>query len=246
MIKFFRKIRYNLMEQNKTGKYIKYAIGEIVLVVIGILIALSINKWNNKVQDAKLSILYYQELLLDVENDLEQLIDRINYSERVTNSIYSLIEALQNKTYATVNQDTLQYAMNHYYRVAGWQFNLNTYKELESSGNLRYIGNSKIRSAITDYVNSIEGSAIVRERYTEDIVSRAFYIDKYVFTKFKDNNELLSIIDFEGLANDQHLINYFSRIAMRWVNNKRSFQGIDRQAKKIKETIIFELEKLNK
>ena len=46
MIKFFRKIRYNLMEQNKTGKYFKYAIGEIVLVVIGILIALSINNWN--------------------------------------------------------------------------------------------------------------------------------------------------------------------------------------------------------
>jgi len=46
MIKLFRKIRYNLMEQNKTGKYLKYAIGEIILVVIGILIALSINNWN--------------------------------------------------------------------------------------------------------------------------------------------------------------------------------------------------------
>ena len=46
MIKFFRKIRYNLMEQNKTGNYFKYAIGEIVLVVIGILIALQINNWN--------------------------------------------------------------------------------------------------------------------------------------------------------------------------------------------------------
>jgi hypothetical protein len=46
MIKFFRKIRYDLMEKNKTGKYFKYAIGEIVLVVIGILIALSINNWN--------------------------------------------------------------------------------------------------------------------------------------------------------------------------------------------------------
>jgi len=45
MIKFFRKIRYDLMEQNKTGKYSKYAIGEILLVVIGILIALSINNW---------------------------------------------------------------------------------------------------------------------------------------------------------------------------------------------------------
>ena len=46
MINFFRKIRYNLIEQNKTGKYLKYAIGEIVLVAIGILIALSINNWN--------------------------------------------------------------------------------------------------------------------------------------------------------------------------------------------------------
>ena len=46
MIKFFRKIRFDLIEKNKTGKYLKYAIGEIVLVVIGILIALSINNWN--------------------------------------------------------------------------------------------------------------------------------------------------------------------------------------------------------
>tara|TARA_B110000902_G_scaffold186472_2_gene211077 strand:+ start:2030 stop:2242 length:213 start_codon:yes stop_codon:yes gene_type:complete len=46
MIKLFRKIRYNLMEKNKTGKYFKYAIGEIVLVVIGIIIALQINNWN--------------------------------------------------------------------------------------------------------------------------------------------------------------------------------------------------------
>jgi len=46
MIKFFRKIRYDLMEKNKTGRYLKYALGEIVLVVIGILIALSINSWN--------------------------------------------------------------------------------------------------------------------------------------------------------------------------------------------------------
>ena len=46
MIKFFRKIRQNLLMENKTGKYFKYAIGEIILVVIGILIALSINNWN--------------------------------------------------------------------------------------------------------------------------------------------------------------------------------------------------------
>ncbi|NNL82776.1 MAG: hypothetical protein HKP28_05265, partial [Winogradskyella sp.] len=46
MIKFIRQIRYNLISENKTGKYFKYAIGEIILVVIGILIALQINNWN--------------------------------------------------------------------------------------------------------------------------------------------------------------------------------------------------------
>jgi len=48
MIKFFRKIRQNLLMENKTGKYLKYAIGETVLVVIGLLIALQINNWNEK------------------------------------------------------------------------------------------------------------------------------------------------------------------------------------------------------
>ncbi len=46
MIKFFRKIRQNLLSEGKTGKYFKYAIGEIILVVIGILIALQVNNWN--------------------------------------------------------------------------------------------------------------------------------------------------------------------------------------------------------
>jgi hypothetical protein len=46
MIKFFRKIRQNMIKENKISKYMLYAIGEIILVVIGILIALSINNWN--------------------------------------------------------------------------------------------------------------------------------------------------------------------------------------------------------
>ena len=46
MIKFFRKIRQNMVKENKVSKYILYAIGEIILVVIGILIALQINTWN--------------------------------------------------------------------------------------------------------------------------------------------------------------------------------------------------------
>ena len=66
MIKFFRKIRHDLMEKNKTGKYLKYAIGEIILVIIGILLALQINEWNGQKKDVRI-------LQHDLEYVLEDL-----------------------------------------------------------------------------------------------------------------------------------------------------------------------------
>ena len=68
MIKFFRKKRYDLMEKNKTGKYFKYAIGEIILVVIGILIALSINNWNENRKDKK----YLNQIFSSIEKELKE------------------------------------------------------------------------------------------------------------------------------------------------------------------------------
>ena len=72
MIKFFRKIRQNLLIENKTGKYFKYAIGEVVLVVIGILIALQINNWNEarKLQNTMKSVysIIKTDLLSDIKN----------------------------------------------------------------------------------------------------------------------------------------------------------------------------------
>jgi hypothetical protein len=66
MIKFFRKIRFNLMEQNKTSRYFKYAIGEIILVVIGILIALQINNWN----ESRKSKTFETEILTQIQANL--------------------------------------------------------------------------------------------------------------------------------------------------------------------------------
>jgi hypothetical protein len=59
MIKFFRKIRQNLLMKNKTGKYLKYAIGEIFLVVIGIFIALQLNNWNENRKTDSIKQSYY-------------------------------------------------------------------------------------------------------------------------------------------------------------------------------------------
>ena len=83
MIKFFRKIRYDLMEKNKTGKYLKYAIGEIVLVVIGILIALSINNWNEsrKIGNKK------QELILNLIRRLYLYVESIVFKRTNSHAI---------------------------------------------------------------------------------------------------------------------------------------------------------------
>lgn len=73
MIKFFRKIRYNLLSENKTGKYLRYALGEILLVMIGILLALQVNNWNENRKDRKLE----KELLSTLQNTLQQNKDLI-------------------------------------------------------------------------------------------------------------------------------------------------------------------------
>ena len=63
MINFFRHIRKDLMEKNKTGKYLKYAFGEIILVVIGILIALQINNWNEDRKTNSIKQSYYSQII---------------------------------------------------------------------------------------------------------------------------------------------------------------------------------------
>ena len=70
MIKFFRKIRHNLLNQNKLSKYLMYAIGEIVLVVIGILIALSINNWNQERVSNDKAYSYLNQINKDLSLDL--------------------------------------------------------------------------------------------------------------------------------------------------------------------------------
>ena len=73
MIKFFRQIRQQLLMENKTSKYFKYAIGEIILVVIGILIALQINNWNEN----KKQIAYESKILTEIYRGLQSDSSRI-------------------------------------------------------------------------------------------------------------------------------------------------------------------------
>ena len=74
MIKFFRHIRKSLIEDNKMGKYFKYAIGEILLVVIGILIALQVNNWNTERKKQITQTNYLEEIKANLEDDLLEIL----------------------------------------------------------------------------------------------------------------------------------------------------------------------------
>ena len=110
MIKFFRKIRQNLLSEGKTGKYLIYAIGEIVLVVIGILIALSINNLN---EERKVNI-FEKKLLEDLfpfmESNSWQLGMSIKGSERHIKSAEIILNHLEN---SLPYHDSLEYHFSH-------------------------------------------------------------------------------------------------------------------------------------
>ena len=92
MIKFFRKIRQNLLSEGKTGKYFKYAIGEIVLVVIGILIALQINTWNENRNTYNLSKTHLNNIKKDLVADTTTFrsgIKRIQHSLSIQENLFN-------------------------------------------------------------------------------------------------------------------------------------------------------------
>lgn len=101
MIKFFRKIRQQLLTENKFSKYMIYAIGEIILVVIGILIALGINNWNENRKKVVTKHLIYERILIDIEKEISFINITIQYSDNNLPFLKKLItDSLEFKAFA--------------------------------------------------------------------------------------------------------------------------------------------------
>jgi len=209
MVKFFRHIRKSLLMENKTGKYFKYAIGEIILVVIGILIALQINNWNEgkKAKEKEKQVL--TEIVSDLKYSLEDL-DRVlnkrtNNLNRTVNSIKTVITALEtNQQY----HDSLAYhfrAVNAYddidYKTSGYQSLISIGTDL--------VENPKLRSAIgkfhTSSIDDAKGS--YREVHLDFYSYMLDYYRKY-FTTVIVRNSIDKMLpnDFEGLKRDREYI----------------------------------------
>ena len=150
MINFFRKIRKKLLTQNKVSKYLLYAIGEIVLVVIGILIALQINTWNDKQKNKNQVKSYAQKLILDLYQDIQD-VKWIKWQAEVA---YVRLDSLVNYTrYLSIddckNLDLFVLTLNARYRPYSW--NRASHEELKSTGILNYFNNDSLVNLLVNY-----------------------------------------------------------------------------------------------
>ena len=191
MIKFFRHIRKSLLMKNKTGKYFKYAIGEIILVVIGILIALAINNWNeNRKTEQKLNQ-FLISLKSDLRNDLNE-IKVVTEDQSIRSDMITKAIELSKKPNIKeiISKDSIMFY------EAGRNFTffptVGVYNAATNAGLIDNINNEELKRSILNlyehlYLRIAHNGVILDERTGQlDWKSRGYIdvsLDRYAFDK---------------------------------------------------------------
>ncbi|RNC89895.1 MAG: hypothetical protein ED555_10625 [Allomuricauda sp.] len=153
MIKLFRKIRQQLLSENKFSKYLLYALGEIVLVIIGILIALQINEWNGKKSELSKLKKDLEYVLIDLESDREQLLNLIEQRQKGGESASNFIDKyIQNQEVAYSREHEGLKLILYELR---FNRNLNGFEKVEKSELFQTSNFETIRSKMDSYTNQI-------------------------------------------------------------------------------------------
>ncbi len=178
MIKFFRKIRQNLLVEGNTGKYLKYAIGEIVLVVIGILIALQINNWNQARIENNEERIALQNLKQDFDFNYETLDGYITQTESIKTSQLIILNHTGNKPKPKTD-DEFNILLNSSLGLKEYFPRNGSLDELLSSGKLRIIKNQRLRKLLSSWHPLFENIKTREKTVLRDI----YKINEYTLTK---------------------------------------------------------------
>ncbi len=153
MIQLFRKLRHRLLREKKITGYIGYAIGEIVLVVIGILLALSINNWNEERKDRRTEAAYYCKLLADFERDLRNirtLYEESEYKIATSKQLLIDLEQMQKDKAYLINQYIQSLRTNVFVPSKA------TISEIISSGNLNILTREVLKDQLLRYYAELD------------------------------------------------------------------------------------------
>jgi len=188
MIKIFRKIRQNLLSQGKIGKYFKYAIGEIILVVIGILIALQLNTWKETAKNKEVELSYLEGIRNNLDQDIYDLNELIGKDTLKFEMYTTLLRSFTDKTIKK-NSGGFIYAIGQSYVTHTFNGNSIVFEDMKSSGKINYIQSDVLRFSILEYYNESQKNI----RYQNEQ-----YLDEFNELKrnaFHDNIDLNSLIE---------------------------------------------------
>ena len=197
MIKFFRQIRQRMIKENKVSKYVLYAIGEIFLVVIGILIAVSINSWNEDRLDKKEVATYLDQIRTELAFDIkvyEENIDHMNksiiYLDKLDSGKYDQIDISYLLTYLTRNLAPLE--------------NDKSYTKLVESGKIELSEDAQVNSQLQAYylddcVNFNQVSLFHQRFVSENLEGPLLHILSHKKDFFVDPQEVIEKMETGSL-----------------------------------------------
>ena len=207
MIKFFRNIRKSLITEGKTSKYLKYAIGEIVLVVIGILIALQINNWNESRKDRVKEKEILMALADNLENNIETLEADVVFLQIHRESAKIILSVLDNKL---PYSDTLDIHF-HQARVSKHEFILSEsgFEQYKDAG-FQIIRDGQIKNEIlklfeSTYPKQLANRGLINKQYDAFI---DYHVPLFIFTSGDNGKNYLKPINFQDLYNDLYYIGW--------------------------------------
>lgn len=180
MIIFFRKLRQNLLTENKFTKYLIYAIGEIILVVIGILIALQVNNWNELRKTDKNQEKYLSLLKVETINNLKE-VEKYNKAVTRMNNWQKTIFSLIDGNHDTISESYLSEAFGNVFSYTyQFRYENSVLTEFKNSGELKNVKNDSIRKYLIELEPLVfrtqtqeEGVADQYQQMTEYLVTRS-------------------------------------------------------------------------
>ena len=237
MHKFFRNIRQKLIIEGQTNKYLKYAIGEIVLVVIGILIALQINNWNEYRKERLLERNLLEGVLKSIVSDTTQLSYEIdNFNELLEYADYIKMKFIDSSAYEKkLDTAFAQIAISHLYSPDYTAFDRVT------SVGVDIIKNDSIRDLMVHYYDISRHLQKVETYFENSKYYRQQIFPKY-FKSYKYGREVVPV-DYEALKKNTEF-----RVALDYsINDALFFRNWARhRSDDAKELIRMLKEKLNK
>jgi hypothetical protein len=207
MLKFFRKIRQKLLSENKFSKYLIYALGEIILVVIGILIALQINTWNEEQKTNKWEERFLIDLRNELNNDFKQLSSVYNMQMTKGNACRNVLELI--KTTKKEDKAIIDsvYAISQKGNTTFFP-STGVYDSGISAGKIENIKNDSLKYAIMNLYNRYYDRLVYNGEVLDEVVGRVDWENKIYFNEStKKIRSWESIGEFNFSAQIRYLMN---------------------------------------